>query len=76
MRAAGPKKGPPPLILPPEQGREAMRARPIDPFAASLTLLPCVVWGFNQVVAKIGFADVGPIARTASFRYGVSVTPH
>ncbi|MGA9851222.1 MAG: EamA family transporter, partial [Roseiarcus sp.] len=38
--------------------------RPLDRFAASLTLALCVLWGFNQVVAKIALADVGPIAQT------------
>ena len=38
--------------------------KPLDPFAAALTLALCVVWGFNQVVAKIALADVGPIGQT------------
>jgi drug/metabolite transporter (DMT)-like permease len=38
--------------------------RPLDPFAASLTLALCVIWGFNQVVAKIALVDVGPIVQT------------
>ncbi len=41
-----------------------MKARPLDRFAATLTLALCVLWGFNQVVAKIALADVGPIAQT------------
>jgi drug/metabolite transporter (DMT)-like permease len=41
-----------------------MKARPLDPFAASLTLTLCILWGFNQVVAKIALADVGPIVQT------------
>ena len=41
-----------------------MHAKPLDAFAASLTLLLCVVWGFNQVVAKLALADVGPVAQT------------
>jgi drug/metabolite transporter (DMT)-like permease len=41
-----------------------MKARPLDPFAAGLTLALCVLWGFNQVVAKIALVDVGPIAQT------------
>ena len=49
-----------------------MKPRPLDPFAASLTLALCVVWGFNQVVAKIALADVGPIAQTG-IRSGVGV---
>ena len=35
-----------------------MKARPLDRFAATLTLALCVLWGFNQVVAKIALADV------------------
>jgi len=41
-----------------------MTARPLDAFAAALTFLLCVVWGFNQVIAKAALADVGPIAQT------------
>ncbi len=41
-----------------------MKSRPLDSFAAALTLALCVVWGFNQVVVKIGLPDVGPIAQT------------
>jgi len=41
-----------------------MKARPLDPFAAALTLTLCILWGFNQVVAKIALVDVGPIAQT------------
>ena len=38
--------------------------RPLDALAAALTLALCVVWGFNQVIAKVALADVGPIAQT------------
>jgi drug/metabolite transporter (DMT)-like permease len=38
--------------------------RPLDVLAAALTLALCVVWGFNQVIAKVALADVGPIAQT------------
>jgi len=38
--------------------------RPLDAFAAALTFGLCVVWGFNQVIAKVALADVGPIAQT------------
>ncbi len=38
--------------------------RPLDSFAAALTLLLCVVWGFNQVIAKAGLPEIGPIAQT------------
>ena len=41
-----------------------MATRPLDAFAASLTLILCIVWGFNQVVVKLGLAEVGPIAQT------------
>ena len=40
------------------------KTRPLDLFAAALTLLLCVVWGFNQVIAKAAIAEVGPIAQT------------
>ena len=42
----------------------AMRARPLDAFAASLTFALCIVWGFNQVIVKLALTDVGPIAQT------------
>jgi len=29
-----------------------------------LTLVLCVVWGFNQVVAKAALPEIGPIAQT------------
>jgi drug/metabolite transporter (DMT)-like permease len=38
--------------------------RPLDPFAATLALGLCILWGFNQVVAKLALTDVGPIAQT------------
>lgn len=41
-----------------------MTARPLDVFAACLTLGLCIVWGFNQVVVKLALADVGPVAQT------------
>ncbi len=41
-----------------------MKTRPLDAFAAALTFALCVVWGFNQVVAKAALPDVGPIAQT------------
>ncbi len=30
-----------------------MTTRPLDRFAAALTLVLCIVWGFNQVVACV-----------------------
>jgi drug/metabolite transporter (DMT)-like permease len=41
-----------------------MSTKPLDAFAAALTFVLCVVWGFNQVVVKLAFADVGPVAQT------------
>ena len=41
-----------------------MTTKPLDAFAASLTFLLCVVWGFNQVVVKLALPDVGPVAQT------------
>lgn len=38
--------------------------RPLDPSAAALTFVLCVLWGFNQAVVKLALADVGPIAQT------------
>src|SRR5208283_1851862 len=40
------------------------KTRPLDAFAAALTLALCVVWGFNQVIAKAAIGEVGPIAQT------------
>ena len=42
---------------------ERSKARPLDASAASLTVGLCVVWGFNQVIAKAALVDVGPIAQ-------------
>ncbi len=41
-----------------------MTTRSVDRFAAALTLVLCVVWGFNQVVAKAALPEIGPIAQT------------
>jgi hypothetical protein len=41
-----------------------MKARPLDVFAALLTLSLCVLWGFNQVIVKRALPEVGPIAQT------------
>ncbi|HME85349.1 MAG TPA: hypothetical protein VKG91_12575 [Roseiarcus sp.] len=38
-----------------------MTTRPLDRFAAALTLVLCIVWGFNQVVAKAALPEIGPI---------------
>ena len=46
------------------RGPGRMTARPLDVFAACLTLGLCIVWGFNQVVVKLALADVGPVAQT------------
>src|SRR6516164_5117148 len=35
--------------------------RPLDRFAATLTLALCILWGFNQVVVKAALPDIGPI---------------
>jgi drug/metabolite transporter (DMT)-like permease len=43
-----------------------MKAKALDPFAAALVFALCVVWGFNQVVAKLALPDVGPIAQTGA----------
>ncbi len=37
-----------------------MTTRPLDRFAAAVTLVLCIVWGFNQVVAKAALPEVGP----------------
>jgi drug/metabolite transporter (DMT)-like permease len=41
-----------------------MKARPLDRFAAALTLILCAIWGFNQVVVKLALPEIGPIAQT------------
>ena len=43
-----------------------MKAKALDPFAAALVFVLCVIWGFNQVVAKLALADLGPIAQTGA----------
>jgi drug/metabolite transporter (DMT)-like permease len=47
-----------------ERGGEGITTRPLDRFAAALTLVLCIVWGFNQVVAKEALAEIGPIGQT------------
>jgi drug/metabolite transporter (DMT)-like permease len=44
--------------------------RPLDRFAAALTFLLCVLWGFNQVVVKAALVEIGPIWQTGA-RSGV-----
>src|SRR5579871_4462008 len=39
-------------------------SRPLDRFGATLTFVLCVVWGFNQIAAKVALADMGPIVQT------------
>ena len=41
-----------------------MKAKPLDLSASALTGALCVVWGFNQVVAKLALPDVGPMMQT------------
>ncbi|HZZ62374.1 MAG TPA: DMT family transporter [Roseiarcus sp.] len=40
--------------------------RPLDRFAAALTLALCVLWGFNQVVVKSALPEIGPIWQTGA----------
>src|SRR6516164_4124078 len=40
--------------------------RPLDRFAATLTLALCILWGFNQVVVKAALPDIGPIWQTGA----------
>ena len=40
--------------------------RPLDRFAAALTLALCILWGFNQVVVKAALPDIGPIWQTGA----------
>jgi len=39
-------------------------SRSLDRFGAILIVCLCVIWGFNQVFAKLALADIGPIAQT------------
>lgn len=43
-----------------------MSPRPLDRFAAALTLALCVLWGFNQVVVKAALPEIGPIWQTGA----------
>jgi drug/metabolite transporter (DMT)-like permease len=40
------------------------KTRPLDGFAASLTVALCVIWGFNQVVVKAALPEIGPVWQT------------
>ena len=42
--------------------------RPMDRIGGAVTLSVCVVWGFNQVIAKAALAEVGPIAQSGFAR--------
>jgi drug/metabolite transporter (DMT)-like permease len=44
---------------------KAAVTRPLDAAAASLMLLLCLVWGFNQVVIKLAIPDVPPLIQAA-----------
>lgn len=37
--------------------------RPLDRFGATLIAILCIVWGFNQVVAKLALPEIGPIGQ-------------
>jgi drug/metabolite transporter (DMT)-like permease len=39
--------------------------RPLDAAAASLMLLLCLLWGFNQVVIKLAMPDIPPVIQGA-----------
>jgi len=39
--------------------------RPLDRYAILLMALLCGCWGFNQVAAKLAFADFGPLTQCA-----------
>ncbi len=43
-----------------------MKTRPLDRFAAALTLALCILWGFNQVVVKTALPEIGPIWQTGA----------
>jgi drug/metabolite transporter (DMT)-like permease len=47
-----------------------MRTKPLDPLAAALTFVLCVLWGFNQVVVKAALPEIGLIWQTGT-RSGV-----
>ena len=63
-RAAGPKKGPPPLIFAPKRRGRAMHSPPPRRIRRDARLRALCRWGFNQVVVKLALPDVGPIAQT------------
>ena len=44
--------------------------RPLDAFALTLMAVLCGSWGFNQVAAKLAFADFGPMTQ-ATLRSGI-----
>ena len=43
-----------------------MKSRPLDSFAAVLTLALCILWGFNQVIVKAALPEIGPIWQTGA----------
>lgn len=39
--------------------------RPLDAFAASVVVLLCLSWGFNQVAVKLAIHDIAPLTQSA-----------
>ncbi|MFN3656131.1 MAG: DMT family transporter [Pseudolabrys sp.] len=39
--------------------------RPLDAFAAAVTVMLCLSWGFNQVAVKIAMSDIPPLTQAA-----------
>ncbi|MGE0565335.1 MAG: DMT family transporter [Pseudolabrys sp.] len=49
------------------------KTRALDPLAASLVVLLCLSWGFNQVAAKLAFADFPPMSQAGLRSAGAAV---
>lgn len=47
--------------------------RPLDAFAAAVTVVLCLSWGFNQVAVKLAIHDVPPLLQGAIRSFGAAL---
>jgi drug/metabolite transporter (DMT)-like permease len=47
--------------------------RPLDAFAASIVVLLCLSWGFNQVVVKLAIAEIPPLTQATIRSFGAAL---
>jgi drug/metabolite transporter (DMT)-like permease len=52
---------------------ESPAARPVDPVAASLILILCLSWGFNQVAVKLALPEIPPLIQSTIRGAGAAI---